>query len=63
MSRDNAAVVEGRDPLRYGWSDVTEQSCHVAAQVAFVLRRNGWAGRPRPCSRADCVIGQVADIA
>jgi hypothetical protein len=63
MSRDNAAVVEGRDPLRYGWSDVTEQPCHVAAQVAFVLRRNGWAGRPRPCSRADCVIGQVADIA
>ncbi|WP_345353708.1 hypothetical protein [Actinoallomurus liliacearum] len=63
MSRDNAAVVEGRDPLRYGWRDVTERPCHVAAQVALVLRRNGWAGWPRPCPRPGCLLRHIAEIA
>lgn len=60
MRRDNAAVVDGRDPLRYGWHDVTERPCHVAAQVALILRRNGWTGRPRPCARTDCLLRRSA---
>lgn len=49
MRRDNAAVVRGKAPLRYGWDDVDLEGCEVAVQVALVLRRNGWTGRPRPC--------------
>ncbi|GAB3811882.1 type IV toxin-antitoxin system AbiEi family antitoxin domain-containing protein [Micromonospora zhanjiangensis] len=51
--RDNAAAVNGETTLRYGWSDATTGACDTAAEVATVLRRNGWVGRPRPC-RTDC---------
>lgn len=54
--RDNAATVEGKRTLRYGWQDVRHEACCTAAQVAEVLRRNGWRGRPRPCS-ASCPVG------
>lgn len=49
MRRDNAAVVAGEAPLRYGWADVTSSRCSVAAQVAAVLRARGWAGHPAKC--------------
>jgi very-short-patch-repair endonuclease len=49
MRRDNAAVVRGAAPLRYGWSDVNERPCDVASQVVLVLARSGWPGQPRPC--------------
>jgi very-short-patch-repair endonuclease len=55
--RDNAAVVEGDTVLRYGWTDVAESSCALAAQVGTILRRNGWTGSPRPCG-PDCVIAK-----
>jgi very-short-patch-repair endonuclease len=57
--RDNAASLRGDVTLRYGWSDTTSNSCHVAAEVAAVLRRNGWSGSPRPCGPG-CVIHQAA---
>lgn len=47
MRRDNAVVAEGRAPLRYGYADVTEHPCEVAAQVARILQSNGWTGTPR----------------
>ncbi|MBF9134274.1 hypothetical protein I0C86_35880, partial [Plantactinospora sp. S1510] len=47
--RDNAAAAEGETTLRYGWTDVTENPCATAAQVATVLRRNGWPHHPHPC--------------
>lgn len=47
--RDNAHVVAGGDVLRYDLADVTDSPCAVAAEVATVLRRNGWPGTPRPC--------------
>lgn len=56
MRRDNSAVAEGDDPLRYGIRDVEEFPCHVAAQVGGVLRHNGWTGSPHACNRPDCVI-------
>jgi hypothetical protein len=49
-ARDNAAAVEGKQTLRYGWTDVRRQPCETAVEVAKVLRRRGWDGRPRPCS-------------
>ena len=32
--------------LRYGWSDVTAYPCRTAGEVARVLVRRGWVGRP-----------------
>jgi hypothetical protein len=49
-ARDNAAAVDGQQTLRYDWTDVRRHACQTAAQVAAVLRRHGWQGRPRPCS-------------
>ena len=56
MRRDNAEVVSGRRPLRYGLGDIGQYPCHAAAQLARVLQLGGWPGTPRPCSRADCVM-------
>jgi very-short-patch-repair endonuclease len=47
--RDNAQVAAGGGTLRYGMADVTELPCSVAAEVATVLRRNGWTGVAVPC--------------
>jgi hypothetical protein len=49
IHRDNTSAGAGIVTLRYGWADVTEHPCKVAAEVASVLRLRGWAGRPRPC--------------
>lgn len=49
MARDNAGVAEGESVLRYGAADVVGRTCAVAAQVARVLRRNGWRGAARRC--------------
>ncbi len=49
-TRDNAAAVDGKQTLRYGWSQVKWQPCETAAEVARMLRRRGWGGQPRPCS-------------
>jgi hypothetical protein len=58
-ARDNAAAVDGIQSLRYGWSQVKWQACETAVEVAKVLRRRGWKGRPRPCSPACPVIGHA----
>jgi very-short-patch-repair endonuclease len=50
--RDNAAAADGIITLRYSWADVTQRPCHVAGEVAAVLRQRGWSGTPRPCSPA-----------
>jgi very-short-patch-repair endonuclease len=47
--RDNAGAADGIITLRYGWADVTGRPCEVAAQVAAVLRRRGWAGSVGSC--------------
>jgi hypothetical protein len=47
--RDNAAALDGRTTLRFGWVDVTTSPCEVAAQVARALRRNGWTGELTAC--------------
>jgi hypothetical protein len=49
VRRDNASVVKGIVTLRYGWADVTEEPCRVAAEIANILRLRGWPGRARAC--------------
>ncbi len=55
LRRDNAALVDGYSTLRYGWSDVTEDPCRVARQVAEILLRRGWPGLPTSCPRCRSV--------
>ncbi len=55
-ARDNAAAAGGQQSLRYGWTAVTQRPCVTAAEVAAVLRKHGWPGRPQPCSPACCVV-------
>ncbi len=47
--RDNASATKGIVTLRYGWADVTEEPCRVAAEIANILRSRGWPGRARAC--------------
>ena len=47
--RDNANLVQGARTLRYGWPDVTAHRCRTAAEIAAVLRRQGWTGTLRRC--------------
>lgn len=49
--RDNAAELQGRSRLVYGWHDVADDPCGVAAEVVQVLQRAGWPGEPTPCRR------------
>ena len=50
--RDNANLAQGVRTLRYGWPDVTEYRCRTAAEIAEVLRRQGWTGTLRRCGPA-----------
>ncbi|MER7078667.1 Transcriptional regulator, AbiEi antitoxin, Type IV TA system [Saccharopolyspora kobensis] len=47
--RDNAAELAGRARLVYGWHEVHNTPCAVAAEVAEVLVREGWRGSAGPC--------------
>ncbi len=49
IRRDNSAATAGIVTLRYGWIDVSQRPCVVAAQVAQVLARRGYSGS-RPCA-------------
>lgn len=49
MSRDNRAAMRGEVTLRYGWFDVNERCCGVAAQVYQVLHGRGFRGVVRRC--------------
>ena len=51
----NAAVVAGDVVLRYGWRDVVEHPCRVAAEVTAVLQGRGRSGTPLPCGPGCCL--------
>jgi hypothetical protein len=53
MRRDNRSTLVGESTLRYGWWDVLERPCLVAAEVAALLRRRGWRGVPHLCPNCD----------
>ena len=50
MRRDNAALLDGDVTLRYGWDDVTQRACLVAAEVAAILTARGWSGTLESCA-------------
>jgi hypothetical protein len=58
VRRDNATSAGGILTLRYGWLDVTERPCKVAAEVALALATRG-SINARPCS-SGCPVGAVA---
>jgi hypothetical protein len=55
VRRDNATHVAGQITLRYGWPDVTQRPCKVAAEVGGLLAGRGWDGRLRRCGPA-CLL-------
>jgi len=61
IRRDNATSASGILSMRYGWLDVTEHPCQVAAEVALALANRGYLGA-RPCSPG-CPVAQVAGLA
>lgn len=54
--RDNANTISGLVTLRFGLLDLGDRRCETGMAVAAVLRRHGWAGVPRRCSRAGCAL-------
>jgi hypothetical protein len=54
--RDNANMLGGILPLRFGLLDLGEHRCETAVAVATLLRSRGWTGSPRPCSRPGCAV-------
>ena len=49
MRRDNRSEVARLRHLRYGWADIADRPCEVAAQQAQVLKQQGWPGRFKRC--------------
>jgi Transcriptional regulator, AbiEi antitoxin len=54
MTRDNAAALDGKLNLRFGYQLVTDP-CGAAYQVALALRLRGWTGTPTLC-RPGCTV-------
>jgi len=50
--RDNFFARVGIVTLRYGWADVTEHPCRMAAEIGQVLREHGWTGTLSRCGPA-----------
>jgi len=49
MRRDNAATLQGKRTLRFGYQLVSDP-CTAAGQVGIALARRGWSGIVTPCS-------------
>jgi Transcriptional regulator, AbiEi antitoxin len=58
IRRDNATSAGGILTLRYGWLDVTQRPCRVAAEVALALSARGFQGA-RPCGPG-CPVGRLS---
>jgi len=54
--RDNSALLAGEVTLRYGWTDVRQEPCQIAVQVAEMLIRGGWTGVPTRCPRCPSTL-------
>jgi hypothetical protein len=55
--RDNKAGIDDIMTTRYDWQDVRGHPCETALVQARILRRRGWRGRPRPCSKSCPLTG------
>lgn len=47
--RDRKAATTGRLTVRCHWVDLVPTGCELAADLALILSRRGWAGRPTRC--------------
>jgi hypothetical protein len=56
--RDRQVARDGGVTLRAAWVDVALEPCELAVDIAMVLRRRGWQGRPVPCS-PDCAVNRL----
>ncbi|HEX4829722.1 MAG TPA: hypothetical protein VH478_01340 [Trebonia sp.] len=61
-ARDRGGAVQGKQTLRYGWRETRYEACASAAEVARVLWRRGWRGRPVACSPGCPVTGALAEL-
>ncbi|MBI4939238.1 MAG: hypothetical protein HY830_00645 [Actinobacteria bacterium] len=59
--RDNSVTLVGDRALQYGWFEVVETPCQVAADVVVVLRRAGWRGTPVACSSTCAITPLIPD--
>jgi hypothetical protein len=57
MRRDNRSTLAGDRTLRYGWWDVVDHACLIAAEVAALLRTCGWTGVLELCP--NCQFGRL----
>lgn len=53
--RDRKAATTGRLTVRCHWVDLVPAGCELAADLALILSRRGWRGRPRRCGDP-CVV-------
>ncbi|KAA0021858.1 hypothetical protein [Antrihabitans cavernicola] len=51
--RENAAEIAGKHSLVFGWEEVHDQPCAVAAEVRLVLVRGGVDLGPNPCPNCE----------
>jgi very-short-patch-repair endonuclease len=51
FDRDRLHEKNGYLTLRYTWSDVVDNACATADQIAVALSGRGWAGHLSPCPR------------
>lgn len=54
--RDRKAATTGRLTVRCHWVDLVPTGCELAADLALILARKGWRGRPRRCGPG-CMVG------
>lgn len=62
MTRDNAALLAAKATLRFGYQIVSDP-CSAAAQVATVLRAQGWPQLPIPCGPTCSVLPGLGNAA
>jgi hypothetical protein len=60
QARDNDVTATGGSTLRYGWDDVTQRPCAVAAQVHAALAKRKYTGSLKPCSPTCDVLRRAA---
>lgn len=58
--RDNAAELNDKPRLNYGWDDVAKDPCGVYREVRAVLVREGWSDASYGCERCGAPPAQVS---
>jgi hypothetical protein len=54
--RDREVLAGDQVTTRVFWSDLALTPCRTAVEVAAVLTRRGWTGRPHRCRKRACEV-------